>query len=127
MFKRIDHVEIIPENLEKTIKFYTEIIGFKLKHRQKVEAGPLQEVIYLTLNGTTIELLSVKEPKQVSKEQWQVGYRGIALEVEDMGKAIEYLKTKKITITFGPMDVGNSIRAEIKDPNKLPIELRQWK
>ena len=29
MFKRIDHVEIIPQDLEKTLKFYTEILGFK--------------------------------------------------------------------------------------------------
>ncbi len=127
MFKKIDHVEIIPQDIEKTIKFYTELLGFELKHRQKVEAGPLQEVIYLVLNGTTIELLSVKEPKPISQEQWQVGYRGIALEVGDMDKAVEYLKDKGIEITWGPIDLGNSIRAEIKDINNLPIELRQWK
>ena len=40
MFKKIDHVEIIPADLERTLRFYTEILGFKIKTRQKVEAGP---------------------------------------------------------------------------------------
>lgn len=60
MFKRIDHVEIIPLDVEKTIGFYTNILGFKIKERRKVQMPPLEEVIYLTLNDTMIEILSVK-------------------------------------------------------------------
>jgi 4-hydroxyphenylpyruvate dioxygenase-like putative hemolysin len=31
MFKRIDHVEIVPADLQRTINFYTTILGFTLK------------------------------------------------------------------------------------------------
>ena len=31
MFKRIDHVEIAPADLERSIAFYTEILGFRMK------------------------------------------------------------------------------------------------
>jgi len=28
--------------------------------------------------------------------------------------------------SWGPVTIGKSIRAEIKDPDGFPIELRQW-
>jgi len=34
---------------------------------------------------------------------------------------------KRYTVTWGPVDLGVSIRAEITDPDGLTIELREWK
>lgn len=127
MFKRIDHIEIIPQDMESSIKFYTEILGFRLKMRHKVEAPPLEEVVYLTLGDTMLEFLKVKGPAPVSGEGWQGGYRMMAIEVEDMNKTVDYLREKGIKITWGPADLGRSMRAEIKDVDGIPIELRQWK
>ena len=31
MFKKIDHVEIVTDQLERTVEFYTDVLGFKLK------------------------------------------------------------------------------------------------
>lgn len=126
MFKRIDHVEIVPLDMEKTVRFYIDILGFKLKERRKVQIHPLEEVIYLTLNDTMIELLSVKGVTPAAASPWQAGYRMIALEVEDMDKAVEYLKGKGVEISRPPVALGKSKRAEIKDPSGLSIELRQW-
>ena len=126
MFKRIDHVEIVPSHFEKTIEFYTNILNFKLKERRRVAKPPLEEIVYLGLNGTVVELMSVQNPASLSEQPWQVGYRMIALEVEDMDRAIDYLKGKLVEISWGPVTLGNSKRAEIRDPNGLSIELRQW-
>lgn len=127
MFKRIDHIEIVPSNIEKSMDFYTNILGFKLKNRHQVKVPPLKEVIYLELNDTVLEFLAVEGPSPKSIQPWQIGYRMMALEIEDMDKIIEYLKNKEVEITWGPVDLGRSIRAEIKDPDGLPIELRQWR
>ena len=124
VFKRIDHVEIIPSDFEKTIKFYIDILGFKLKERMKVGKPPMQEIAFLTLNDTMIEILSIKDPASAVK--WKIGYCGIALEVEDMDKAVAYLKTRGVGISQGPVTLGKSKRAEIQDPDGLTIELRQW-
>ena len=35
MFKRIDHVEIVTDQPEETIKFYTEVLGFRVKSRDR--------------------------------------------------------------------------------------------
>ena len=127
MFKRVDHVEIVPMNAEKTIDFYVKIIGFRIKSRQEVKMPPMREVIYLELGDTVIEIISADNPKSKSEMPWEVGYRAIALEAEDMATAVDYLKSKGIPIAREPIDVGDSFRGEIRDPDGLMIELRQWK
>jgi catechol 2,3-dioxygenase-like lactoylglutathione lyase family enzyme len=70
-------------------------------------------------------MFSVKNPAPVSKEPWQVGYRRIALEVEDMDKLAEHLKTKGIEITVRQMPGGTAKFSELRDPDGLSIELMQ--
>ena len=127
IFKRVDHVEIVPTSSEETIDFYVNVLGFKVKSRNEVKVPPMKEVIYLELADTVIEIISATNPKSKSEIPWEVGYRGIALEVEDMKKAVEYLKKKGIAMAIAPVDLGDSFRGEIRDPDGLVIELRQWK
>jgi catechol 2,3-dioxygenase-like lactoylglutathione lyase family enzyme len=127
MFKRIDHIEIVPSDVERTLDFYQTILGFNLKVRVQVDAPPMKEVIYLKLGDTVIEVISAEKPADKSQEAWQVGYRAIALEVEDMEKAVEYLRERGIEMAREPVDLGTSIRGEIRDPDGLTIELRKWK
>jgi catechol 2,3-dioxygenase-like lactoylglutathione lyase family enzyme len=127
MFKRIDHVEIVPSEAERTIDFYCDILNFKVKSRNEVKIPPMKEVIYLELGDTVIEIISADNPKPKSEDPWQVCYRGLALEVEDMAEAVEYLKGKGVDMAKGPVDLGGSFRGEIRDPDGLIIELRQWK
>lgn len=127
MFRRIDHVEIIPADFERSLDFYREILGFETWQRTAVEMPPLNEIAYLKLGDTMLELLSVDGAVEVAAEQWRVGYRMMALEVENMEEAVQYLKDRDVPITWGPMDLGGGTkRAEIQDPDGLGIELREW-
>ena len=38
IFKRIDHVEIVTDQLDRTVKFYTEVLGFTVKARDRIGA-----------------------------------------------------------------------------------------
>lgn len=125
MFKRIDHVEIVPSNFERSLKFYTEILGFKIQRRGKMDRPPIEEVAFIELNGTVIEMFSVKNPAPVSVEPWRIGYRRIALEVEDINRVVEYLKAKGVEVHPRPAVSGTSRLAEAKDPDGLSIELTQ--
>ena len=127
IFKRVDHVEIVPKDAEKTIGFYVNILGFRIKSRNEVKMPPMREVIYLELGDTVIEIISVDDPKPKSETAWAIGYRGIALEVEDMTTAVDYLQNKGIATALEPVDLGDSFRGEIRDPDGLILELRQWK
>lgn len=132
IFKRIDHVEIVPSNLEKSVAFYIDILGGFIKQRIQVQAlrqwgdYVVEEIVYVTLGDTMIEFIGVANPSSTKHDPWGVGYRMIALEVDDMDVAVAYLKTKNVELTTGPAILGKSKRAEIVDPDGLPIELRQW-
>ena len=41
MFKRIDHVEIVTDQLDRTMQFYTEVLGFTVKARDRIERSGL--------------------------------------------------------------------------------------
>jgi hypothetical protein len=91
-----------------------------------VNTGALEEIAYLQLGDTVIELLNMINPAPVPSSR-AVGYRAIALEVESMDAAVAYLHARGIVVTWGPEDLGTSIRAEITDPDCLIVELREWK
>jgi catechol 2,3-dioxygenase-like lactoylglutathione lyase family enzyme len=126
MFKRIDHVEILPSDFERTMQFYQEILQFRFVSRKAVQAGPLTEIAYLQLGDTVVEMLHVENPATMPAVM-TVGYRSMALEVASMAKAVTYLQEHGVAVTWGPMDLGDCIRAEIADPDGLTIELREWK
>src|SRR5450759_2639977 len=112
MFKRIDHVEIVTDQPDRRVEFFT---------------GVPMDLVYLDLGGTVVELISYEgatvEPEPKNEH---LGYRMMALEVDDMNKTTEYLKAKGINIVWGPKFREKYARAEIADPNGFHIELRQW-
>jgi catechol 2,3-dioxygenase-like lactoylglutathione lyase family enzyme len=130
MFKRIDHVEIVTDRLDDTVQFYTEVLGFEIRERDRIArpgSDQALNLIYLDLGGTTVELIKfdgVAVAPEPEKEH--LGYRLMALEVEDMKEAAAYLQTKGVDIVWGPMFRENYARAEICDPNGYRIELRHW-
>jgi methylmalonyl-CoA/ethylmalonyl-CoA epimerase len=92
----IDHVAIAVQDLEESIKFYTNVLGFELKERRRTEgkqtamisavlkAGPVTVVL---LQGTTQE-------SQVSRfvEHFGPGVQHLALGVENLPEMAEELK-----------------------------------
>ena len=130
MFKRIDHVEIVTDRPQATEAFYKDVLGFKLKARQRVERSGLGvpiDLVYLDLGGTTVELISYDGAAvDPAPQKEHLGSRMIALEVDDMNEAADYLKTQGVDIVWGPRVTDTYARAEICDPNGYHIELRQW-
>jgi catechol 2,3-dioxygenase-like lactoylglutathione lyase family enzyme len=130
MFKRIDHVELVTDRLDCTLAFYTEVLGFTVRARDRIERSGLGtpiDLVYLDLGGTTVELISDDSTTvDPAPQNEHLGYRMIALEVDDMHKTAEFLKTKGVNIVWGPRFRETYARAEICDPAGNRIELRQW-
>jgi glyoxylase I family protein len=130
MFKRIDHVELVTDQPERTVKFYTEVLGFAVKSRDRIERSGLgvpMDLAYLDLGGTVVELMSYEGATVAPAPQEEhLGYRMMALEVDDMEKTVDYLKTKGVDVVWGPKVREKYVRAEISDPDGNHIELRQW-
>lgn len=125
MFKRIDHIELVTADPQRAERFYTEVLGFRVRRRDTVPGG--LQLTYLDLGGTTIELIWYSEstPQPAPREE-HLGYRMMALEVENMDQAVDYLKSKGVNVVWGPKTRPTYSRAEIRDPDGNHIELRQW-
>jgi glyoxylase I family protein len=129
MFKRIDHIELVTREPERAIRFYSEVLGFKVRARDRVPETPLGplDLAYLELGGTTVELMCYPQAQPEAAQPGEhLGYRMMALEVEDMKRALEYLAGKGVQPAWGPKFRPNYARAEIRDPDGNHIELRQW-
>src|SRR5512136_2263421 len=74
MFKRIDHVEITSGDLDKSIRFYREVFGFALKERMKPRSPEIEEIAFLTLGDTMLDLLAIKNSAPIAKGP-QIGFR----------------------------------------------------
>ena len=129
MFKRIDHVELLTAEPQRAIEFYTGVLGFKVRSRDRVPQTPLGplDLVYLELGGTTVELMCYPEKsleRRIPEER--LGIRMMALEVEDMDRALAHLKAKGVEPSWGPIKRPTYARAEIRDPDGNSIELRHW-
>lgn len=130
MFKRIDHIELLTASPERTIAFYTGVLGFRERERARLPqtpAGPL-DLAYLELGGTTLEVMCYPEASSIparSTEQ-RLGWQCLALEVDDMDAALAMLQDQGVQPAWGPVKRADYARAEIRDPDGNPIELRQW-
>ena len=101
-----------------------------MKAHDRIERSSLGvpiELVYLDLGGTVVELISYEGASiEPAPRNEHLGYRMMALEVDDMQEATDYLKTKGVEVIWGPRVRETYSRAEICDPNGYHIELRQW-
>jgi glyoxylase I family protein len=130
MFKRIDHMELLTAAPERTVAFYTGVLGFRERERMRIPetaSGPL-DLVYLELGGTTIEVMCYPEAKAIlhRSEEPRLGWQCLALEVDDMDLALRLLNERGVEAAWGPVKRSDYARAEIRDPDGNPIELRQW-
>lgn len=117
----IKFITITVKNLEESLNFYKEILGFKEVRRM----NPMEGVKIAFLedeNSGTIELI---ENEEISKayDVLKESMLSIGFGVENINEKIDELKNKKINIIRGPIEVPDGSKlAFIKDPNGIEIE-----
>src|SRR5262249_62091647 len=105
MFKRIDHVEIVTEDLERAERFYTDVLGFKVRARDHIDRSTLGvtlDLVYLDLGGTGIELIKYGGPGAPAPPPGDPRHRMMALGVAGQQRTLPYLQTKRVAMTLGP-------------------------
>jgi lactoylglutathione lyase len=96
-FKGLAHIGLFTSDIEKSKKFYTENLGFKLDYESILEQpdNGWLKLAFINLNGMIIELL---EPSD--KENMKKGDNGcvehLAVEVQNLLDVVEDLKAKGI-------------------------------
>ena len=92
----IDHVAIAVRNLEESIRFYTDTLGFELKERRRTEGKQTAMVSAVLKAGPiTVVLLEGTSPEsQVSRfvEHFGAGVQHLAIGVQNLPAVTEELK-----------------------------------
>ena len=122
---RILHTMIRVGNLERSIKFYTEILGMRLLRKKDFEGGrvTLAFVGYQEENeGPVLELTYNWDTDHYDLGN---GYGHIALGVDDIYGTCERIREAGGLISRepGPMQHGSTVIAFVDDPDGYKIEL----
>jgi|SRR5215218_1799606 len=92
----IDHVAVAVRDLEESIRFYSEVLGFELKERRRTEGKATAMISAVMKAGPiTVVLLEGTSPEsQVSRfvEHFGPGVQHIAIGVENLPEMTEDLK-----------------------------------
>lgn len=122
--EQLHHIAIICSDYEKSKKFYTEILGFKIDkeiYREKRQSYKLD----LSLNGKyLIELFSFPNPPKRLSYPEAAGLRHIAFGVKNLDISVDYLKSKNVITEPIRIDEFTDKRFTfLSDPDDLPIEI----
>jgi len=127
MRMRLLHTMLRVGDLDRSIAFYTDVLGMKLLRRKDYPEGKftLAFVGYGDESeGAVIELTHNWETKSYDLGN---GFGHIAVAVADAYKACEGVKSRggRVTREAGPMKHGGSVIAFVEDPDGYKIEFIQ--
>ena len=122
---RILHTMLRTGDLQRSIDFYTQVLGMRLLRQKEYPEGEFtlaflgygeeseQSVIELTYNWG------------VDSYELGNGYGHIAIEVDDVYQATEQIRHRggRILREAGPMNAGSTVIAFVEDPDGYSIEL----
>jgi len=140
-----DHTGITVSNLERSLAFWRDVLGFEFSHRARqkgemaeqitgVEGAELKLAVVKSPNGHKIELLEYLAPpdrkQHVDLRPCDVGHVHIALTIENLEPLLEKIAAsgwkatgKPQTLKTGP-NAGKRV-VYVRDPDGTTIEFMQ--
>jgi lactoylglutathione lyase len=121
---RILHTMLRVGDLERAVKFYTEVLGMKLLRStdRPEQKYSLAFVGYDTEDRTAV--LELTYNHGVDRYEPGTAYGHVAIEVDDAARMCEAVRAKggRVTREAGPVKGGSTVIAFIEDPDGYKIE-----
>ena len=126
---RILHTMLRVGNLEKSLAFYTQVLGMKLLRRKDYPDGKFTLAFVGYQDEADSTVLELTHNWDTPTYNLGEGFGHIAIEVDDAYQACENTKKLggKVTREAGPMKHGTTVIAFIEDPDGYKIEFIQKK
>ncbi len=126
---RILHTMLRVGDLERSLRFYTEVLGMRLLRRKDYPEGKFTLAFVGYGDETDTAVIELTHNWGVDKYELGNAFGHIAVAVDDAYKACEEVKRRggKVTREAGPMKHGTTVIAFIEDPDTYKIELIERK
>ncbi len=140
----VDHVGLTVADLERSIKFYTEVLECSIVFQQEKKGGYLAAIVgypdaevhmvHLQPAGTTtrIELFEYRQPPSAPRElePRNVGNAHFCFVVSDLTALYERLVAHEVTILSPPIEIDTGVNQGgqslyLRDPDGITVELFQ--
>ncbi len=122
---RLLHTMLRCGNLERSIQFYTEVLGMNLLRQQAYPDGEF--TLAFLGYGDEAENTVLELTYNWGVESYEIGsgFGHLAIEVDDVYLACDEIRRRggKIIRDAGPMNAGTTIIAFVEDPDGYQIEL----
>lgn len=124
---RILHTMIRVGDLDRSIAFYTEVLGMRLLRRTDFPGGKFTLAFVGYQEESEGAVLELTHNWGVESYELGTAYGHIALEVPDAYAACEAIKARggKVVREAGPMMHGKTVIAFVEDPDGYKVELIQ--
>lgn len=124
---RMLHTMLRVGNLERSIKFYTEVLGMQVLRHQDYPDGKFTLAFVGYGPETSHTVLELTYNYGVESYDMGKAYGHIALEVDDAYAACEKVKQSggKVIREAGPMMHGTTVIAFVEDPDGYKVEFIQ--
>ena len=122
---RMLHTMLRVGDLERSIAFYTQVLGMRLLRRRDYPAGEFTLAFIGYGDEADQAAIELTYNWGVASYDLGSGFGHIAIEVDDVYAACAQIKDKGGTIVreAGPMNAGTTIIAFVQDPDGYLIEL----
>ncbi len=122
---RILHTMIRTGNLDRSIDFYTKVLGMKLLRRHDYPEGKFTLAFVGYGDEREHAVIELTYNWGVESYDLGTGFGHIAIEVDDVYAACDEIKRSGGTVTreAGPMKGGTTVIAFAADPDGYKIEL----
>jgi lactoylglutathione lyase len=126
---RMLHTMLRVGDLDRSIQFYTEVLGMRLLRRTDYPEGKFTLAFVGYQDERDGAVLELTFNWGVDKYEIGSGYGHVALEVDDAYAACAEIKRRGGTVTreAGPMKHGSTVIAFVQDPDGYKVELIQKK
>jgi len=124
---RILHTMLRVGDLDRSLAFYTEVLGMRLLRRHDYPDGKFTLAFVGYQDETEGAVIELTYNWGVDKYELGTAYGHIALEVPDAYAACEEIKQRggKDVRAAGPMKHGTTVIAFVEEPDGYKVELIQ--
>ena len=126
---RVLHTMIRVGNLERSLAFYTEVLGMLLLRRQDYPEGRFTLAFVGYCEESEGAVLELTHSWDTTSYELGNAFGHVALAVDDAYAACAQIKDRggKVAREAGPMKHGSTVIAFVEDPDGYKIELIQKK